>query len=81
MVGELDFGDAKYEAAIEHFLAVAVGYPFPEWKAFGHFEAARCFIQLKQNAKAIASLEIITKDHAQHPKAKDAAKLLAELKK
>ncbi|MCP3690806.1 MAG: tetratricopeptide repeat protein [Planctomycetaceae bacterium] len=81
MVGELDFGDAKYESAIEHFLAVAVGYPFPEWKALGHFEAARCFIQLKQNAKAIASLEIITKDHAQHPKAKDAAKLLAELKK
>ncbi|MFP6620781.1 MAG: hypothetical protein VB877_15655, partial [Pirellulaceae bacterium] len=78
---ELDFGEAKYELAIEQFLAVAVGYPFPEWKALGHFEAARCFIQLKQHEKAIDSLETIIKDHAEHPKTKDAAKLLAELKK
>ena len=47
----------------------------------GHFEAARCFIQLKQNDKAIASLQVIIREHADHPKAKDAAKLLAELKK
>jgi len=81
MIGELDFGEAKYESAIEQFLSVAVGYPYKEWRALGHFEAARCFMQLKQSDKAIASLEIIIKDHADHPKAKDAAKLLAELKK
>ena len=81
MIGELDFGEAKYEAAIEQFLSVAVGYPYKEWRAMGHFEAARCFMQLKENEKAMASLQIIIKDHADHPKAKDAAKLLAELKK
>ena len=81
MIGELDFSDQKYESAIEQFLAVAVGYPFKEWRAMGHFEAARCFRELKQNDKAIASLETLLKDHADHPKAKDAAKLLAELKK
>jgi len=81
MIGELEFGDGKYESAIEQFLSVAVGYPYKEWRAMGHFEAARCFMQLKQNDKAMASLQIIIKDHADHPKAKDAAKLLAELKK
>ena len=81
MIGEIDFSEAKYESAIEHFLAVAVGYPFKEWRAMGQFEAARCFMQLKQNGNAIAALELILKEHADHPKAKDAAKLLAELKK
>jgi len=81
MIGELDFGEGKYESAIEQFLSVAVGYPFKEWRAMGHFEAARCFIQLKQNDKAIASLQVIIREHADHPKAKDAAKLLTELKK
>ena len=81
MIGELDFSDGKYESAIEQFLSVAVGYPYKEWRAMGHFEAARCFIALKQNEKAIVSLQTILKDHAEHPKAKDASKLLAELQK
>lgn len=81
MIGELDFSDGKYESAIEQFLSVAVGYPYKEWRAMGHFEAARCFIQLKQNEKAVTSLQTILKEHAEHPKAKDAAKLLAELQK
>ncbi|MDP6443348.1 MAG: tetratricopeptide repeat protein [Pirellulaceae bacterium] len=79
MIGELSFGEKKYEDAIEHFLLVAVGYPYKSWQALARFEAARCFIELGDKAKAKQSLEIVVAQHKDHPKAKDAAALIKQL--
>lgn len=81
MLGEIDFAEKKYPAAIEHFLTVSVGYPYKTWQAMARFETGRCFVELAEKEKAInAFQEVITK-HADHAKAKDAATLIAELKK
>lgn len=80
MIGEIAFAGKKYEDAIEQYLLVAVGYPYPEWQALARFEAGRCFISLGETDKAIASLQIVVDKFPNHPKAQDAAKLIAELK-
>ena len=81
MIGECAFREKKFEEAVEHFLTAALGYPYEEWQALGHFEAGRVFIELKENEKAIESLETVIKKFPQHPKAKDAMALVASLKK
>ena len=81
MIGELSFGEKKYEEAIEHFLLVAVGYPFKEWQALARFETGRCFIELGKKKKAIESLQVVVDKHPQHAKAKLATALLTDLKK
>ena len=47
MMGECSFAEKKYSEAVEHFLEAAIGYPYDEWRAMGHFEAGRCFLELK----------------------------------
>jgi TolA-binding protein len=79
MIGEIDFGEGKYEQAIENFLAVAVGYPYKEWQALARFETGRCFMELKQNDKAIAAFQAFLKSFPDHPRAKDATRLIADL--
>jgi TolA-binding protein len=81
MIGEIAFGRKQYKQAVEHFLETALGYPYPEWQALGHFEAARCLIELKDAARAIAELETVVRKYPDHPSAKDAARLIASLKK
>jgi TolA-binding protein len=81
MVGECSFKQKKHREAVEHFLEAALAYPYPEWQALGYFEAGRCFIALKDSAKALDALRTVVKKHARHPRAKDAAKLIAELEK
>jgi TolA-binding protein len=81
MIGEIAFEEKKYDEAIEHFLTVAVGYPFAEWQGLARFEAARCFEQLKQKDKAIESLQIVVEKFPTHPKAKLAAEMIVNLKK
>jgi len=81
MMGEIAFARQKYEDAIEHFLMVAVGYPYEKWQAFARFEAGRCFMELGQKEKAIASLQIVVDKFADHGKAEDARRLIEELKK
>lgn len=81
MIGEISFAQKKHKEALEHFLEVAVGYPYPEWQALGYFEAGRCFKELKETKKAIETLETLTKKYPNHPRAKDAASLIEELKK
>ncbi|HVC95112.1 MAG TPA: tetratricopeptide repeat protein [Pirellulales bacterium] len=81
MIGECAFREKKFEEAVEHFLTAALGYPYEEWQALGHFEAGRVFIELKENEKAIESLETLIKKFPQHPKAKDAMALVESLKK
>ena len=80
MIGECAFREKKYQEAIEHFLEAAVGYPYEEWQALGHFEVGRCFIELMDKAQAIAALETVVAQYPNHPKAQDAAKLIASLK-
>ena len=80
MMGECAFAQKKYDVAWEHFLEAALGYPYPEWQALGHFEAGRCFIELKLPDKARESLQTVVDRFPQHVRAKDAAKLLAGLK-
>ena len=80
MMGECAFAQKKYDVAWEHFLEAALGYPYPEWQALGHFEAGRCFIELKMTDKARESLQTVVDRFPEHVRAKDAAKLLAGLK-
>lgn len=76
MLGTLDFGEKKYEPAIEHFLDVALGDPYPYWQALGHLEAGRCFLELKQPEKARAEFETLIEKYPDAPVAKDAKALL-----
>ena len=80
MMGECAFAQKKYDIAWQHFLEAAIGYPYPEWQALGHFEAARCFIELSMPDKAMESLQEVVEKFPNHARAKDAAKLLADLK-
>jgi TolA-binding protein len=81
MIGECALREKKLEEAVENYLAAALGYPYEEWQALGHFEAGRVLAELKEKEKAIDSFETVVKKFPQHAKAKDAAVLLAELKK
>lgn len=81
MLGEIEFANKKYEDAIEQYLLAAVGYPFKNWQALARFEIARCFVELKKNDKAIEMLQTLIDQHPDHPKAKDAATLMMQLKK
>jgi TolA-binding protein len=81
MIGECAFRQKKHKEAIEHFLEAALAYPYEEWQALGHFEAGRCFIALSDTPKALDELEIVVKKFPKHVRAKDAAKLIADLKK
>ena len=80
MMGECAFAQKKYDIAWQHFLEAAIGYPYPEWQVLGHFEAARCFIELKMPDKARDSLQEVVEKFPNHARAHDAAKLLADLK-
>jgi TolA-binding protein len=81
MVGEIAFGQKKYEEAIEHYLEVAVGYPYKEWQALARYETGRCFAELGDKDKAIAQLKMVVEKHADHPQAANAQKLIADLQK
>jgi TolA-binding protein len=81
MIGECAFRQKKYQEAVEHFLEAALAYRYPEWQALGYFEAGRCFIALKDKPKALDALGTVVKKFPKHARAKDAAKLIADLKK
>ena len=80
MIGECAFTQKKFAEAIEHFLETAVGYPYEHWQAEGYFEAARCFIELKQVPQARETLTTLLDKYAKHARAKDAKTLLDGLK-
>lgn len=80
MMGQCALAAKKNAEAAEHFLEAAFGYPYEEWQCQAHFEAAKCFIELKDVEKARESLETVTKRFPNHPRAKDAMTLLAGLK-
>lgn len=79
MRGEIAFEAKQYEQAIEHFLNVASGYPYDEWKGLARFEAARCLIELKKKPEAIALLNTLVQKQPEHAKVADAKALLQEL--
>lgn len=81
MIGECAFRQKKHREAVEHFLEVALAYPYEEWQALGHYEAGRCFMALKDTPRALEALGTVVKKYPRHPRARDAAKLIADLKK
>jgi TolA-binding protein len=81
MIGECAFRQKKYQQAIEHFLEAALAYPYEEWQALGHYEAGRCFLALKDPSRARVELKTVVKKFPRHPRAKDAARLIADLEK
>jgi TolA-binding protein len=80
MAGEIDFARKKYADAIEDFLAVTVGYPYPQWQGLAQFEAGRCLMELGDKPKAIAAFETLLQKYPQHERAADASRLVRELK-
>ncbi len=81
MIGEIAFGQDKYEDAIEQFLMVAVGYAYPDWQAKAQYETGQCFSQLGQKDKAIAAFKKLVDKFPDHPHAAAAKKRLKELEK
>lgn len=83
MMGECAFAQKNYKEAYEHFLEAAAGYPdkegYREWLSKSHFEAARCFIQLKQPELAKQELKTVVEKYADFPEAKNAQTLLKNL--
>jgi TolA-binding protein len=80
MMGQCALATKNNAEAAEHFLEAAFGYPYEEWQCQGQFEAAKCFIELKDVEKARESLETVTKRFPNHARAKEATTLLAGLK-
>ncbi len=80
MMGQCSLAEKKFPEATEHFLEAAFGYPYEEWQCQAHFEAAKCFVELKDVAKARESLETVAKRFPNHARAKEATTLLATLK-
>lgn len=80
MAGEIDFAQKKYDDAIEDFLAVTVGYPYPEWQGLAQFETGRCLMELGDKPKAAAAFETLLAKYPQHERAADAKRLIQELK-
>lgn len=80
MMGQCSLTEKKFPEATEHFLEAAFGYPYEEWQCQAHFEAAKCFIELKDVEKARDSLETVAKRFPNHARAKEATTLLATLK-
>ena len=80
MMGQCSLAEKKFPEATEHFLEAAFGYPYEEWQCQAHFEAGKCFIEMKDLEKARDSLETVTKRFPNHARAKEATTLLATLK-
>ena len=80
MMGQCSLAEKKLAEAAEHFLEAAFGYPYEEWQCQAHFEAAKCFIEMKDVEKARDSLETVAKRFPNHARAKEATTLLATLK-
>ena len=79
MIGEIEFGRKRYEDAIEQFLVVTAGYPYPAWQTLARFETARCFVELGDRPRAISTLKEMIEKHGDHPRAADAKKMLTAL--
>ncbi len=80
MAGEIDFAKKKFDDAIEDFLAVTVGYPYPEWQGLAQFETGRCLMELGDKPKAAAAFETLLEKYPEHERAADAKRLIQELK-
>ncbi len=78
MIGEIAFGQKRYEDAIEHFLLVTVGYPYDSWQALARFETARCFQELGEKDRATATLREMIQKHPGHPRTPDAKRMLEQ---
>jgi len=80
MLGELDYAAKKYDEAIAHFLTVAAGFGYKEWRAQARYEAGRCFAHLGKKDKAIESFQIVVDKYPDHVYAADAKRRIEELK-
>jgi TolA-binding protein len=80
MIGECAFRQKKHREAVEHFVEVLT-YPYEEWQALAHFEACRCFLALQDTPRALNELQVLVKKFPKHPRARDAAHMIADLQK
>ena len=81
MLGEIAFAQRQFDAAVERFLRVASGFPHKQWQARARYEMGRCFMELKQKDKAVASFQKVVDQFSDRPEAEHAARLIKELKK
>ena len=80
LLGEIAVAKRDFDTAIEHFLdAGNLGYA--HWQGLAQYETARCLKELDQTPQAVSELETMLKQHADHPRAEDAKRLLTEWKK
>ncbi len=79
MIGEIHFGNKRYEDAIEQFLIVSVGYPYQHWQALARFETARCFVELGDKSRANKTLEEMIEKHSEHARIEDAKRMMRTL--
>jgi len=80
MIGEIEFGQGKFEDAIVSYLGVVGGYPYKEWQSYARFQTGRCYQQLGNNEKAVEAFQKVVDDYPDSPHAADAAKLVQDLK-
>ena len=80
MLGELAFADRRFEDAIEQYVFVTSGYPYKHWQALAQFEIGRCFLSLGKRQKAVDAFQTLVTKYPDHAKAKDAVRMLEELK-
>ena len=80
MLGECNFREKKYRAAIVRFVEATV-YPDDALRAQCHYEAGRCAIELKQYAAARKSLRTVVNDYPKSPEAALAKQLLTSISK
>jgi len=80
LLGEMALAEKKYPEAIEFYFQVASSSADKSLRAESRYKAALCYHARGNKAAAIKQLERVVADHADHPRAKDAAKLIADLK-
>jgi TolA-binding protein len=68
MIGEIQFQQKKYAAAVQSFYRVLYGYPFPQWQADSAFEAAKCFEALHKGKQAIKQYQELIEKFPQSDK-------------
>src|SRR5262249_1103225 len=80
-IGECGFKQEKDEEAIKHYIETYSAYPYERWQVDAYLAAGICFRELKKPQQAIECFETLVKKFPNHPRAKEAATQIANLKK
>ena len=72
MIGEIQFGQKKYNDAILTFIDVASNYGYPKWQAYATYETGRCFEVLKKIPQALRQYQKLVEKFSESDKVPDA---------